>query len=124
VLVVEDEEPLARLITEALGEDGHRVALARDGREALRTLDAAEFDLVISDVKMPGMGGTELYDELRRTRPGLAGRVVLTTGDTVGGDTEQFARTHRLALLRKPFDLDDLRRAVRAALLWGGDART
>jgi DNA-binding NtrC family response regulator len=86
------------------------------GLEALARLRTAEYDLVVSDVKMPDMGAQHLHREMERLRPGSSRRLILTSGDTVGRDTEAFARRAELDLLHKPFDLDDLRRLVRTRL--------
>jgi two-component system NtrC family sensor kinase len=71
---------------------------------------------VISDMKMPHMNGERLHRSLSRTHPELARRIVWTTGDTLGGAAEELARRTGSPLLRKPFDLDELGRAVRDGL--------
>jgi DNA-binding NtrC family response regulator len=120
---VEDEQALAGMICEILEEDGHSAAAARDGREALELLGEDEFDLIISDIKMPGMSGEALFEEVQRTRSDLAARFLLTTGDTVSATSDRFAERNRLPLLRKPFDLDVLRRTVRTRLAAAGDRK-
>jgi two-component system NtrC family sensor kinase len=124
ILIVDDEPSLARLICEALAEDGHRAECVGDGHQALRRLDEREYDLVISDIKMPGMGGERLYEEMQRRKPGVSRRLMLTTGDTVGEGPQQVVARTGLELLHKPFDVDHLRRVVRrrlAALSGGPD---
>jgi len=116
VLVVDDDEPVARLICEALAKDGLVFCRVRDGREALDRLAAERFDLIVCDVKMPDMNGEKLHAELERTRPALARLVLWTTGDTLGPEPEALARRTDLDLLTKPFDLDDLRDRVRRRL--------
>ncbi len=116
ILVVDDEETVATFICEALATDGHRTESARDGKEALERLAAEEFDLVVADLRMPGMGGARLCEEMERMRPGVSARILLTTGDTVSRDPEAFARKSGVPVLLKPFGLDDLRRAVRSRL--------
>ena len=116
ILVVDDDEAVAQLICDALREDGHELQCAEDGRLALEHLARAEFDLIISDVKMPGMSGQELHVELRRAQPRMARRMLLTTGDTLGADLDELARRTGLQVLRKPFDVEDLRRSVLARL--------
>ncbi len=116
ILVVDDEESVARLICEALAEDGHRAESARDGREALRLLACEDFDLVIADLRMPEMGGAAFCEEAVLVRPGVRDRIVLTTGDSVGREAEKLAAERGIGLLMKPFDLDDLRGAVRKRL--------
>jgi CheY-like chemotaxis protein len=116
VLVVDDEESLARLVSEALDEDGHRTVPVLGRAEALERLAGEEFDLVICDLKMPGPALTRLREDMERMRPGLGRRLLLITGDTMSAEPEELARREGLALLHKPFDLEDLRRAVRGQL--------
>jgi two-component system NtrC family sensor kinase len=116
ILVVEDDVPLAGLICDALEADGHRTERAADGVEALERLAAAAFDLVIADVKMPRMGGERLSEELRRRHPALSARLLLTTGDTVGADPDELSARTGARVLRKPFDLEELRHCVKDRL--------
>jgi two-component system NtrC family sensor kinase len=122
ILVVDDEPPLRRMLCEALARDGHRVVAAADGREALERLAEAGFDLVVCDVRMPGMDAGRLLAELDARHPGLKRRVLLTSGDTVGSEPEELARREKLELLHKPFGLDDLRERVRRLLARVGPA--
>jgi two-component system NtrC family sensor kinase len=119
VLVVDDEPELARLICETLAEDGHHVESASDGNAALARVRERPFDLIVSDLHMPGMGGERLYEELRRVRPELGRRLLLISGDTVGDAPEAVAERTGLPLLHKPFDVEGLRRVVRERLALG-----
>jgi len=118
ILVVDDEPALAGMICEALSDDGHSALHVSDGRQALQLIndEHEQFDLIISDIKMPGMGAEVLLKELRKASPELTARFLLTTGDTVGSATASFVESNNLPLLRKPFDLEHLRRTVRARL--------
>jgi signal transduction histidine kinase/ActR/RegA family two-component response regulator len=116
ILVVDDEAPLAGLMCEVLAADGHRAESAADGREALHRLSEQEFDLVVSDVRMPGIGAARLRKEMEDLKPGLSSRLLLMTGDTVPRDADVLAAELGTDVLHKPFDLDDLRRAVRSRL--------
>jgi len=116
ILVVDDEKALAQMLREALERDGHRVITAGDGAEALQRLAEGEFDVVISDVKMPGMDAWQLLAEVGRRHPQLKDSVLLTTGDTVSPEPEELARREGLELIAKPFDIDDLLDRVRERL--------
>ena len=116
ILVVDDEPPLLRMLCEALARDGHRTVAAADGEEALERLAEGDFDVIVCDVRMPGMDARRLLEELRARHPGLDRRVLLTSGDTVGREPEELARRHGLELLPKPFGLDELRERVRRML--------
>ena len=112
VLVVEDERDVAQLLRRVLVADGHTVILAEDGNEAVEHLQALGedgLDLVISDIKMPGLGGPALYKRLKRDYPSLVKRMVIITGDMMNAATRGFLRETGLPYLTKPFGLDDLK---------------
>lgn len=116
ILVVEDDPRVSRSTMDALEELGYRPVACPGGREALDLLArTADFDLVITDVMMPGMTGTELAAELRRHHPHLP--VMFVTG-YVGeaGETEDLLGGE---LLRKPFTVSALADTVEAALRGG-----
>jgi CheY-like chemotaxis protein len=78
ILVVDDEEPILRIVREVLESRGHTVLTAPDGRRALETMATESVDLLISDVTMPVMRGPDLAATVRRLHPGMP--VVLMSG--------------------------------------------
>ncbi|MBV9467803.1 MAG: response regulator, partial [Abitibacteriaceae bacterium] len=112
ILVVDDEEPVVTLITEILMQDGHEVTPAFNGAEALALLQIQDFDLIISDVRMPAVGGPTFFEILQTTRPDLLPRVVFVTGDTVSKSTQTFLQKAARPVLSKPFDPERLRALV------------
>jgi len=116
ILIVEDEESIQKLLTGVLEMDGHDVALAGNGRDALDRLRREHFDLIISDIKMPVMGGAELHRRLTADGSPLARRLIFVTGDTVSPDTRGFLQTVDNAVLAKPFRLRDIRDTVKRTL--------
>ncbi len=116
ILVVDDEEPVARLICEALAEDGHETVSAFNGREALDRMASEPFDLIISDLRMPGLAAERMCEEMDLLEHGLSRRLLLTTGDTVSREADAIAERAGLSILHKPFDLHHLRRTVRSRL--------
>jgi CheY-like chemotaxis protein len=114
ILVADDELALRSFVARALAGAGHEVAEAEDGSEALAKLAAAPYDLLLSDIVMPGMDGIELALIATHRQPNL--RVLL-----MSGHADQRERAHNLdALVRdviaKPFTLADIRAKVAAAL--------
>lgn len=109
VLVVDDEPHILHYMRATLETWGHEVVTATDGDEALARAVAEPFDLVISDLRMPRLGGREFHEELRRRDPAAARRLVFSTGDTVRGDTLRFLESLDRPYLHKPFSLTELR---------------
>lgn len=112
ILVVDDEEPVVTLITEILNMDGHHVTPAFNGAEALALLQEQPFDFIISDVRMPAVGGPTFFEILQTIRPDLLPRVMFVTGDTVSPSTQEFLRRAGRPMLTKPFDPERLRAMV------------
>lgn len=113
VLVVDDEEPVARAIARALG-DRFDVTLAHSVDGAQRALDHASFDVVVSDICMPGKSGLDLHAWLEASSPEIASRVVFITGGSP--NPSERARLARLPnpCLGKPFHTEELEDIVLA----------
>ena len=112
ILVVDDEPDVAELLAETLLLDGHRVDTANSGAAALTRILDASYDLVFSDMKMPGMSGIELYDEIARRWPGLERRMIFVTGDNLNPAIRQFIDRTGAFRVSKPFEIGVIRRLV------------
>ncbi len=112
VLVVDDEPHILHYMRATLEAWGHVPVVATDGEEALAIAAGETFDLIISDLRMPRLGGREFYEELARRRSAMADRLVFSTGDTVRGDTLAFLESLGRPYLHKPFSLSELRRLL------------
>ncbi len=115
VLVVDDEPHILYYMVATLESWGHTVAVAQDGAAASRELDRRPIDVIVCDLRMPGVGGRDFYHTLQEERPALARRVIFATGDTVHGDAQQFLESAGQPYLRKPFTLAELRAALARA---------
>ncbi len=115
ILVADDEEGVRSFVAEALETEGHRVIQAADGDEAARWLDRRSFHLLITDLKMPGMGGMALLRKVRAEQPETE-VLVLTAHGSVDGAVEAM-KLGALDYLQKPLSgPDELRLlAARAA---------
>ena len=114
ILLVDDERSLKTALATALRHDGYDVLLADGGEAALATAEAEPVDLVLTDVRMPGMDGLELLRVLRERQPALAAIVM-----TAYGSVETAVEALRLGaadFLTKPFKVAELRRAVSRVL--------
>jgi two-component system, NtrC family, nitrogen regulation response regulator GlnG len=84
-----------------------------DGAEALRLLRERRFDVIISDVRMPGMSGREFLDRLRRDWPDLLPRLVFSTGAPAAPDTAALFKESGVPTVLKPFDFAALEQVIR-----------
>jgi CheY-like chemotaxis protein len=116
ILIIDDEPEILELLVDVLRADGHEVEAARSGASAMQKLRERTFDLVLSDVRMPGLDGAGLYRELEQVRPTLTRRFVFMTGDSLSAETRQFIEGAGALSLSKPFSPDEVRRVVRRAL--------
>ena len=114
ILVVEDNEDVGRFSTELLQDLGYATRRADNARQALALIaaDHGAFDLVFSDVIMPGMNGVEMARIIRERYPGLP--VVLTSGysSVLAQNID-----HGFELIQKPYSVEALSRALRKAIL-------
>lgn len=124
ILVVEDEETVRRVTVRALEAQGYQTIQARDAEEALRLLDQSPdgriIDLVLSDLVLPGMGGSELIETLRRRDPDLP--ALLTSGYSADIVRRRAGpRPDSIAVLQKPFSVAELARQIRTLLDRAGE---
>jgi signal transduction histidine kinase/CheY-like chemotaxis protein len=112
VLVVEDEPTVARLIADVLEDEGLHVDVLLDGGEALDRAGREQFDLVICDMKMPGLDGQNFYQSLARAQNPLQERFLFVTGDVIAQQTQEFLERNRLPHVAKPFRVEELTEKV------------
>lgn len=112
LLVVEDEPPISQLIQDVFRAEGCVMTCCGTAEEAAAVLDGNHFDGLLSDLKLPGLGGQWLFDHLRKVDPPLSHRVLFITGDTVSKSTVAFLERAGQPVLSKPFHVRELRTAV------------
>ena len=110
ILVVDDEPDTRALIFDVLSDEGYEVRLCANGEEALHALKESKFDLVLADVKMPGMSGMELLVQARALAPST--EVVIMTAYASPASVRQAWRDEAFDYLFKPFTLEELRACV------------
>jgi len=116
VLVVDDEPAITELLGLMLAAEGHRVETATTAAAALEKLGSTPYDIVLTDLRMPGGDGVQLYRDAARvnggaTRPAF----VFMTGDLVTDESAKFLEDAAAPCLRKPFVLDDVRQVLAEA---------
>jgi len=114
VLVVDDEQSMRQMVAIALRQEGYDVVMAEDGEVASRELQANKVDIVVSDIKMPGLDGIELLRFVREHCP--ATEVILMTAYTSTESAIEALRAGAYDYLSKPFEIDELLVTVQHAL--------
>ena len=118
-LVVDDEPEVTAMLAEILGRTGWHVDTADSGQAALERVLANDYDVVLSDMRMPNLGGLELYHRLKQLKPDLARRFIVVTGDTLSGAVRAFLDETGLPCLEKPFSPDEVRELAAATAAIG-----
>ena len=112
VLVIDDDNAIRELVAATLSRAGHHVVGQSDARAALGLTKRANFDIVLVDIKMPGMSVQEFYRELLQKAPDMLSRLVFMTGDTASKRTQEFLEWAERPVIEKPFTIETLRRVI------------
>ncbi|MBE6184712.1 response regulator [Heyndrickxia ginsengihumi] len=119
ILIVDDQFGIRILLTEVLQKEGYETFQAANGVQALELVKKYTFDLVLLDMKIPGMDGIEILKRMKKIHSDI--RVIIMTAY---GELDMIEETKKLGALThfaKPFDIDDIRKAVKESLLMKAD---
>ncbi|KHD86714.1 chemotaxis protein CheY [Heyndrickxia ginsengihumi] len=119
LLIVDDQFGIRILLTEVLQKEGYETFQAANGVQALELVKKYTFDLVLLDMKIPGMDGIEILKRMKKIHSDI--RVIIMTAY---GELDMIEETKKLGALThfaKPFDIDDIRKAVKESLLMKAD---
>lgn len=116
VLVVDDEPTILDLLIVLLEQSGFQVDTASNGEEACRKALKGDYDLILSDIKMPRVDGIEFYRRLRAQRPEMIRNLVFMSGDLLGKETAEFLEREKVPNLPKPLEIPVLMKAIEDAL--------
>ena len=114
VLLVDDERDLAETMAKRLNRRGYQTLCVFSGREALALLANEQVDVVVLDVRMPGMDGIETLAAIKKLSPDM--EAVLLTGHVPGESRPQAPATEGIDILLKPVEMHDLLKAIDKAL--------
>jgi len=120
VLVIDDETDVAELISEILRRDGYSVDTVHSGEDGLEALADANYDAMLVDIKMPGIGGQGFLERVKAERPELVNRIAFVTGSTMSPDSRGFLDNSGCPYLEKPVAPADIR-ALAQQIVSGGD---
>ena len=116
LLVVDDEKYILDFFLEVFHALPMNVDTANNGRAAMHKMQEQNYDLIITDFKMPQMSGRDLFHWIKENRPQLANRVVFVTGDTVSIETRSFFENNKNHFLAKPFKIEEVKEVIQQVL--------
>ena len=116
ILVVDDEAGLRRVLDRILTRHGYRVLTAGSAEAAYELLTTEEADAILLDIHLPTMSGLALYLAIIHRWPALEGRIAIMTGDAEADEVRTWLEHHRCAVIRKPFNLEQVTDWVAAVL--------
>jgi len=114
ILVVDDEPVVLSLVQDTLEDRGCLVKTASSGEEALRKITSEEFDILITDIRMPHMTGTELVQRAREMSPDIS--VIFMTGYANLATAKEAISQSAVEYITKPFEIAEMRQAVEKAV--------
>jgi CheY-like chemotaxis protein len=116
VLVLDDEPAIRDFLGRILSRGGYEPVLASSGDSALKIVRDNPPDAILCDHRMAGMTGIAFHAAVAEIKPSLASRFVFMSGDVLNVELSEFAVTHGVTLLAKPFDIESVDRAVAAVM--------
>jgi CheY-like chemotaxis protein len=112
-MIVDDEPELADSIARFLEREGFRCTVVNSGREAIERAGTGDFDVILSDLRMPDVDGPALLKWLSANRPTMASRLGFVTGDTLGPAAVRFLDQAGRPFIEKPFSRQSIRKLLR-----------
>lgn len=112
ILLVDDEVELAQTLADLLEPLGHEIDLAANGAIAFEKIEKKEFDVVISDLRMPILDGPGLYAALAEKKPEYINKIIYVTGDTLSPNVHEFLSKTPVPVVEKPYRLIDVQDAI------------
>ena len=114
ILVVDDKKIIGDLFDFTLGYSGHDITVVDNAAAALEAVKNKEFDIAFIDIVMPGKDGVAILQEIRAIVPKLA--IVMMSGYSVEEKRNKAQDLGAIACLKKPFEMEDVKRVIRAAI--------
>ncbi len=116
ILVVEDEVILGRVCSRVLTAEGFEVEVVNNGLAAREITANKDFDLCVSDIRLPGLNGIQLYEHWKKSHNPIADKLIFITGDTMSYNVQDFLTQSGRPCIMKPFHPEELVKAVREAI--------
>ena len=116
ILVIDDEPSIRQLVNRVLIKEGHDVEAVDNAEDAFKMIKSKRYSLILLDIKMPGVGGINLYKQFQEIAASLAKRVVFVTGDVMDKRSTDFLTETRAPYIMKPFDAEKLKTEINRIL--------
>lgn len=119
ILVIDDEELIIRSLSRLLEKNGYEVFIAKNGQDAIIMIEERDFDLILADIRMPGMNGVEtvryIHDKTQeKARKNIP--VIFITGYADGKIKQEAEKLPHIAYIYKPFDMAELLKKIKKAI--------
>ncbi len=114
ILVIDDEELLIKSLSRLLEKQGYEVYTVRNGSDAVAIMDEDDFDLVISDIRMPGLSGVETVRQIQENMSKKQKKIptIFVTGFADDNIEREARKLNPIAYIMKPFDIRELLKTV------------
>jgi DNA-binding NtrC family response regulator len=112
-LVIEDEPIVGRLCQRVLNANGFETDLVNNGLSAKEISAKQNYDLCVSDIRLPGITGIQLYEHWKSHKNPLANKTIFITGDTLNNNIRDFVKQSGRPCIMKPFDTEELSTAIK-----------
>ena len=116
ILLVDNEQDILDIVARVLQSAGYTTDTANDGRAALERVSHQDYALIISNIRMPVMGGEAFYHQLCSSHADMSERIIFCTGDTANASTRRFLSAIGAPVIYKPFHLHTVLDVVSAKL--------
>jgi len=116
VLIVDDDVGMNETLYDILTDLGYRVEVAKNGFEAMEKVRAQAFDVILMDIKMPGINGVETYKEIKRMRPEATVIMMTAYRQEMQELVEEAVRNNAYTCIYKPFDIEKVLRLIEEIL--------
>ena len=114
ILVVDDKKVIGDLFEFTLGYTGHVITVVSNAEDALQAIKSQPFDIAFLDIVMPERDGVQLLEDIRIASPSLP--IIMMTGYSVEDKRERAKKLGAVMCLNKPFEMDDVKKAIKVAI--------
>ena len=116
ILLIDDDPSLQKVLRRVLQRNGHDVIVAGNGQEGLAALEERSYDVILCDMRMPGLDGPGFYREIEHSYPSLLSQIIFLTGDVLSPEAEAFFAKVDCPRLVKPVKAQEVRQAIQQKL--------